>query len=108
MKSEIVAPEYQAAIGGWKSVNGYSGYGPNYYPALQDGVRAELDELFEPFRAQQDLHVVVSADATRLRALVERQPAPRDRTRPVTSAVRAATASGAFAGGWGDLPDPGR
>ncbi len=69
-----VVPQYQAILGGWRSVNGYSGYGPSYYQAVQYGVRAELDELFEPFRAAQDLHVLVSADAPRLRALVERQP----------------------------------
>lgn len=69
-----VAPAYQAVVGGWKSVNGYSGYGPSYYLAVQHAVRAELDELFAPFRAGQDLHVVVPTDAPRLRALVERQP----------------------------------
>jgi hypothetical protein len=68
------APQYLAVTGGWRSINGYSGYEPRFYEALKQGARFEVDGLFQPFRARGDLYVVVSADQPRLRALVERQP----------------------------------
>jgi hypothetical protein len=68
---------YHAAIGGWTSVNGYSGYHPNYYSALNYSVRFEEDSAFLPFQARTELDVVVSARAPRLIALVEKQPGVR-------------------------------
>ncbi len=67
-------PQYLAVVGGWRSVNGYSGWEPRYYEALRQGVRFEADGLFDPFRARGDLFVVVGSDTPRLRDLVERQP----------------------------------
>jgi hypothetical protein len=67
-------PQYRAVLGGWRSVNGYSGHEPKFYEAIRQGARFELDSLFEPFRARGDLFVVVSTDQPRLIALVERQP----------------------------------
>ena len=60
--------------GGWRSVNGYSGYEPRFYEALRQGARFEVDGLFQPFRSRGDLFVVVNEDQPRLRALIERQP----------------------------------
>ena len=68
------APQFLAVAGGWRSVNGYSGYEPRFYEALRQGARFEVDGLFQPFRARGDLFVVVNDDQPRLRALVERQP----------------------------------
>ena len=68
------APQFLAVAGGWRSVNGYSGYEPRFYEAVRQGARFEVDGLFQPFRARGDLFVVVNADQPRLRALVERQP----------------------------------
>ncbi|HZI80385.1 MAG TPA: discoidin domain-containing protein [Vicinamibacterales bacterium] len=66
-------PQYRAVVGGWRSVNGYSGYEPKYYEALRQGARFEVDGLFEPFRAREDLFVLVHVGQPRLTALVERQ-----------------------------------
>lgn len=67
-------PQFRAVVGGWRSANGYSGYEPKHYEAMRQGVRQEVDGLFEPFRARGDLFVVVNIDQPRLIALVERQP----------------------------------
>jgi hypothetical protein len=67
-------PQYLAVTGGWRSVNGYSGYEPRFYEALRQGSRFEVDGLFEPFRTRDDIYVIVNADQPRLRTLVERQP----------------------------------
>jgi hypothetical protein len=65
---------FHAVNGGWKSVNGYSGYGPSYYHALMGAARAEVDGLLTPFQQFGELHVLVEQNAPRIRALVERQP----------------------------------
>ncbi len=69
-----IAPQYAAVLGGWRTVNGYSGYEPAYYAALLSAMQQEQDDLFEPFRNRFDLQVIVEDDAPRLRDLVERQP----------------------------------
>jgi hypothetical protein len=69
-----IAPQYAAVIGGWRTVNGYSGYEPPYYGALLFAMQQEEDDLLEPFRSRFDLQVIVEDDAPRLRDLVERQP----------------------------------
>jgi hypothetical protein len=68
------AAVFRAVRGDWSTINGYSGYFPNYYPGLRYAARAEADDLLVPFRRASDLHVLVPADAPRLTALVERQP----------------------------------
>jgi hypothetical protein len=65
---------FRAVDGGWKSINGYSGWGPSYYNPLIGAGRAEVDDMITPFRQFADLYVVVEQDAPRLRAVVERQP----------------------------------
>lgn len=67
-------PTYYAVVQGWFAVNGYSGFAPNHYDGIRYGAKEELDGTFQYFRSSADLHVVVAADAPRLRALVERQP----------------------------------
>jgi hypothetical protein len=69
-----VFPTYYAVLHGWRSVNGYSGFEPNHYFGVRYGAKQEVDGIFQYFRTRADLHVVVAADAPRLRALVERQP----------------------------------
>jgi hypothetical protein len=73
---DIVAV-FRAVDHGWKSVNGYSGWGPSYYNPLIGAGRAEDDEMITPFRQFGDLHVLVSHDAPRLREVIERQPGAR-------------------------------
>jgi hypothetical protein len=65
---------FRAVEGGWRSVNGYSGWAPSYYNPLVGAGRAEADDMFAPFQQHADLHVIVEQDAQRLRAVVERQP----------------------------------
>ena len=67
-------PQYRAVVGGFRSVNGYSGYEPKYYEGVRQGSRFEVDDLFATFRAADDLFVVVNLDQPRLMSLVERQP----------------------------------
>jgi len=69
-----VFPTYYAVLYGWRLVNGYSGFEPNHYFGIRYGAKHEMDSTFQYFRAEADLHVVVAADAPRLRDLVERQP----------------------------------
>jgi F5/8 type C domain len=65
---------FRAVQGGWRTVNGYSGWGPSYYHALVGAARTESDGMLTPFQQLGELHVLVGNDAQRLRALVERQP----------------------------------
>jgi hypothetical protein len=83
-----IASTWRAATGGWRSVNGYSGYGPNYYTALSQAAAAHDDALFLPFRRRgEDLHVVVAdeaAGAAGLRELVSRSRRSRRSAENVT------------------------
>ena len=65
---------FRAVNGGWRTVNGYSGWGPSYYSALIGAAHAESDGMLTPFQRLGELFVVVAQDAPRLRALVEQQP----------------------------------
>jgi hypothetical protein len=69
-----MASTWRAVEGGWRAVNGYSGYGPNYYAALTLAAEAADPALFPPFRRNHDLHVVVADAAAAQKAAVERQP----------------------------------
>jgi hypothetical protein len=66
-------PQFRAVVGGWRSVNGYSGYEPRFYEAVRQGTRFEVEGLFAPFRARGDLIVIVNTDHPRLVSMVERQ-----------------------------------
>ena len=65
---------YHAVTGGYRAVNGYSGYEPPYYEALRALSAAADGRLFEPFVSRGDLDVLVSRGDSRLRAMVEREP----------------------------------
>jgi hypothetical protein len=65
---------YNAVVGGWRSINGYSGYGPSYYPALRYGVDAADGSVFEPFRNLTDVDLLVPNKETAWLQLAERQP----------------------------------
>jgi hypothetical protein len=72
---------YQAVVGRFSAVNGYSGYEPSYYPALVAATRMEDPALFQPLRRYGPLDVVVVNDAPRLRALIEDVPGARELAR---------------------------
>jgi hypothetical protein len=65
---------FRAVNGGWRTVNGYSGWGPSYYNAFAGAGRAESNDMFTPFQRLGDLYVIVGQDASRIRSLVEQQP----------------------------------
>lgn len=69
-----IAAQWRAIVGGWTSINGYSGYGPAYYPALSSATTLRDDAAFRPFQRDRDLHVVVDSADPALVAFVERQP----------------------------------
>jgi hypothetical protein len=69
-----IAATWRAVTGGWRSVNGYSGYAPNYYASLARAAQSGDPAMFDPFRRAHDLHVVVADDAASLKEAVETQP----------------------------------
>ena len=69
-----IAATWRAVTGGWRSVNGYSGYAPNYYTALSAAARSADATIFAPFQRDGDLHVVVADGEEKLRALTAGQP----------------------------------
>jgi hypothetical protein len=48
--SRDIASVFRAVNGGWKTVNGYSGWWPSYYHALVAAGRAEAEDLVIPFQ----------------------------------------------------------
>jgi hypothetical protein len=64
-----VAAVYRAVMGGWRTVNGYSGYEPAGYQQLREA-SADGTVVFEPWLTGGTLHVLVSEDATALNRLV--------------------------------------
>jgi hypothetical protein len=65
---------WRAVTGGWKSVNGYSGYAPNYYTALTVASKIGDETMFGPLRRDHDLHVILDDSAGDAIAMVGRQP----------------------------------
>jgi hypothetical protein len=70
-----IAATYHAAVGGWRSVNGYSGYITNYYPAMKTALETQDPGLFTPFQAYGELDVLVPAQDTAINAFLREQPA---------------------------------
>jgi hypothetical protein len=68
-----MANTWRAVTGGWRTINGYSGYGPNYYETLRQAAKAADPQLLEPFLRTQDLQVIVAADEVSARAMIENQ-----------------------------------
>jgi hypothetical protein len=69
-----IAAQYAAVIGGWRAVNGFSGYEPPHYEMLRRTSDAANPVVLMPFVTRGDLHVVVADDATSLVNMVEAQP----------------------------------
>ena len=66
--------QFRAVTGGWRSVNGFSGYEPFHYAQLRRASTDEDSHLFAAFVRHDDLHVVTAPNANRLVSLVEHQP----------------------------------
>jgi hypothetical protein len=73
-QSDGVAPQWRALAGGWKSVNGYSGFMPSHYPVVFIAGRFAEDSLVTPFQRDNELHVIVHKTRPDLVELVRRQP----------------------------------
>jgi hypothetical protein len=69
-----IAAQYRGIAGGWQTVNGYSGYAPNYYGILIEAANQHAADLFEPLQSMGELDVVVKHDAEDFHQLVRRQP----------------------------------
>jgi hypothetical protein len=68
-----IAAVYRAVMGGWRTVNGYSGYEPGEYQQLREASAAGT-VAFDPWLTRGTLHVLVADDATALNRLVASQP----------------------------------
>ena len=65
---------FRAIEGGWHTVNGYSGWQPNYYFALVNASRAESIEVLTPFQRMGELRVLVDSEAPRLLTMMQQYP----------------------------------
>jgi hypothetical protein len=65
--------QFRAVTGGWRSVNGFSGYEPFHYAQLRRASADEDPHLFTAFLRHGDLHVITAPNANRLVNLVEQQ-----------------------------------
>lgn len=54
--------QYRAVLGGYRTVNGYSGYWPPGYDRVIAGIVGQRDGALERYRRQSDLYVIVPAD----------------------------------------------
>jgi hypothetical protein len=68
-----IAAEYRAVLGGWRTVNGFSGYQPAGYEALVRASEEQRADIFAPF-AGEEIHVLVAEEAVGLRRMMEDQP----------------------------------
>ena len=66
--------EYRAIRGGWRTVNGYSGFAPVYYPLLANTSRDDLVGVLDAFQPLGELDVVVARDAADQQAIMRQQP----------------------------------
>jgi hypothetical protein len=77
---------YHAVTGGWRAVNGFSGYEPVYYEALRTLSDDRDPRALEPFVALGDLHVVnrlTGARERRRRGTGTAVPSPSGVRRPL-------------------------
>ena len=69
-----ISAVYHAVIQHYRSINGYIGYEPPYYEALRTLSDARAPQIFAPFVARGELHVLVGREDVELRTLVTGQP----------------------------------
>src|SRR5688572_33498710 len=71
--SDIQA-QFDAAVGGWSAVNGYSGYEPLHYNILRYAAERRDPLVLTPFLGRGDLNVVAYESQPMLIEMVERMP----------------------------------
>jgi hypothetical protein len=69
-----IGAQYRAVLGGWRTINGYSGFAPLYYPMLTEAANEHAPDLFDPLQELGELDVVVRRDAAADQALVRALP----------------------------------
>jgi hypothetical protein len=72
-----ISATYYSVTQHYHSINGYSGYEPPYYEALRTLSDARDPQIFAPFVARGELHVLVGKEDVELRSLVAAQPGAR-------------------------------
>jgi hypothetical protein len=72
-----IKAQWRAVVGGWRSVNGYSGFDPSYYLGLMGASQLGEDSVLTPFQRDNALHVIVRKGEPQIAAMVERQPGAR-------------------------------
>lgn len=68
-----IAAVYRAVTGGWRTVNGYSGYEPSWYQPLREASAAG-EGIFEQLGTVDTLHVIVPEEAGAFVRLVAEHP----------------------------------
>ena len=68
-----VGAVFRAVTGGWRTVNGYSGFEPLYYGILRNASRNEDGSMLEAIRKATAFTVIVPKDAPRLLQIVAQQ-----------------------------------
>ena len=52
-------PQYRAVIGGYRTINGYSGYEPAFFNPLRHAIADQVPDALDAYRRAGDLYVIV-------------------------------------------------
>ncbi|MBI4887990.1 MAG: hypothetical protein HY824_12925 [Acidobacteria bacterium] len=52
-------PQYRAVMGGYRTVNGYSGYEPAHFNPLRHAIADGLPDALDAYRRRGDLYVII-------------------------------------------------
>jgi hypothetical protein len=52
-------PQYRAVMGGYRTINGYSGYLPPHFTPLRHAIADVYPDALDPYRRQGDLYVIL-------------------------------------------------
>ena len=56
---ENAVPQYRAVVGGYRSINGYSGYEPPFFDRFLMGLAERRASVFDPYLSTGDLYVII-------------------------------------------------
>jgi hypothetical protein len=68
-----IAATFRAVTGGWRTINGFSGYEPAGYAALRAASAQDSDAILDHLRDLPEMHLLIAADFAGLSA-IERHP----------------------------------
>lgn len=52
-------PQYRAVLGGYRTLNGYSGYEPRHFNGMRHAIADRVPDALDPYRRLADLHVFI-------------------------------------------------